>query len=282
MLLDAYAAEQLRLLKARGTLIWSLAPVPVIYMADVLLLHWDFHRKAKATGTQAMLSASGPIDLMHQATQALSGFHFVINIPFLLVAGCAILASDYRWETWRLLTPRNTRTNLMLAKLGLFGALAAVSLLAFVLLGFAGGLFGSALNKVPVVLAQDVGLGLRQLLAVFSLSWLEMMVFGSAAALLAVLTRSQFAAFFLTIVWAVGAGIWQLTLNAADPANPPLKYLALMPGYAADFLKGLARAGAMAPPTDSVLPALASVLVWLVGLAALAVFAFNRQDLTRE
>lgn len=282
MLLDAFAAEQLRLLKARGTLIWSLLPVPAIYLAYVAFMHWGFHQKAKETGTQALLSASGPIDLMHQASQALTGFHYVINIPFLLVAGCAVLASDYRWETWRLLTPRNTRTNLMLAKLGLFGVLTAVSLLLFVMLAFVGGLLGGMMNKVPVVFAQEAGPALKQLLGVFGLGWLEMMIFGAAAACLAVLTRSQFAAFFITIVWAVVQGIWQLTMQTPDPANPDMKYLALLPGYAADFLKKFVEAGAMAPPSHSVWPAFGFLLAWLIGLTALAVFAFNRQDLTRE
>ena len=282
MLLDAYAAEQMRLLKARGTLIWSLLPVPAIYLAYVAFLHWGFHRQAAKTGTQAMLSASGPIDLIHGALEVMGGFHYVINIPFLLVAGCAIFGADYRWETWRLITPRNTRTNLMLAKLGLYGVLAAVSLLFFIVLAFVGGLFGSVLNHVPVVLAQEVGSALPRLAMMLGLSWLELMVFGLAAASLAVLTRSQFAAFFLTLVWAVGQGIWQLTIQPPDPANPPLKYLALLPGYSADFLKAIIRAGEMAPQTHSTWPAFGFLLFWAFGLAAVAVFAFNRQDLTRE
>ncbi len=282
MLLDAFAAEQLRLLKARGTLIWSLAPVPVIYMAYIAFKHWSFHQQAAKTGTQAMLSASGPIDLVHAALEVMGGVHYVLNIPFLLVAGCAIFASDYRWETWRLITPRNTRINLMLAKLGLYGALAAASLLIFVLLAFVGALFGSVLNKVPVVLALEPGTALPQLAMMFGLGWLELMVFGGAAAALAVFTRSQFAAFFLTLAWAVGQGIWQLTLQPPDPANPPMRHLAMLPGYAADFLKAVVRAGDMAPPTDSTWPALAFLLFWAVSLAAVAVLAFNRQDLTRE
>jgi len=282
MLLDAYAAEQLRLLKARGTLVWSLAPIPLVYLGYALFLHWGFHQQAARTGTQALLSASGPIDLIHGAVQALGGAHYVMNIPFLLVAGCAVFGSDYRWETWRLITPRNSRNNLMLAKLALFGVLAAVSLALFVVLAFVGGLFGSALNRVPVVLAQDLGSALPRLAMMFGLSWLELMVFGAAAACLAVFTRSQFAAFFLTLVWAVGQGIWQLTLQPPDPANPPLKYLAILPGYAADFLKAVIRAGEMAPETHSVWPALGFLLFWARGLGVVTVLAFGRQDLTRE
>lgn len=282
MLRDAFAADWLRLMKARGTLIWSLAPIPVVYLGYVILLHWGFGQQARKTGTQAMLAASGPIDLVHQASEVLGGVHYVLNIPFLLVAGCAIFAADYRWETWRLVTPRNTRINLMLAKIALFGALSAASLLIFVLLAFVGGLIGGAMNGVSVVLTQDAGVLLPRLAMMYGLSWLELMVFGAAAAVLAVFTRSQFAAFFLTLVWAVVQGIMQLSMQAPDPANPPLQHLALMPGYSADFLKAVVRAGDMVPETHSVWPAMGFLLFWAIGLGVVAVLAFNRQDLTRE
>lgn len=282
MLLDAFAAERLRLLKAKGTLFWSLAPVPLVFFLFAAGNHLLFHNAAKRMGSLEALRGNGPMDLVVQAIGALKGAPYVFSIPFLMIAAMGILATDYRWETWRLLTPRNTRTNLILAKLATFGVTAAVGLLLIVIIAFAGGIFGGLLNGVPIVLSGAPDAGLVHLLGVFAVGWLELMVFGAAAACLAVVTRSPFATFFITLVWAIGQGIAQLQIQAPDPANPPLKYLALLPGYSADFLKSVIMTGWMGPASNSVTYALLCLLAWAVGLTVLSVVLFKRQDLTRE
>lgn len=281
MLADAFAAERLRLLKARGTLFWSLLPVPIGYFLIEAGSHLMFHNAAKKVGQLAALRGSGSIDLVVQGVGALKGAPYLFSIPFLMIAALAILATDYRWETWRLLTPRNTRTNLMLAKIGTFGAVTAVGLLLIALTGFLGGIFGGLLNGVPVVFSGQPE-GLVQLLGVFAVGWVEMMVFGAAAACLAVLTRSQFATFFITLALVIVQGIVQLNVRPPDPANPALKYLALMPGYTADFLKAVILSPWMGDASRSVTWAVLFLALWMVGLTVLAVFLFKRQDLTRE
>ena len=47
------------------------------------------------------------------ATTRLSAF-----VMFVLIGAATIYAGDYRWETWRLISARNSRVNLLLAKSG--------------------------------------------------------------------------------------------------------------------------------------------------------------------
>jgi ABC-2 type transport system permease protein len=76
------------------------------------------------------------VGLLDQVIKAVAGGRDLRGL-FLMIGAAAILAGDYRWETWRLLTPRNTRQNLLLAKLvvvgeAIFWSLALTALLSAV------------------------------------------------------------------------------------------------------------------------------------------------------
>ncbi|MDO9224118.1 MAG: ABC transporter permease [Caulobacter sp.] len=285
MFADAFAAERLRLLRARGVLFWGFLFVPLFGVAAGLINGLFMRFLLQRAGGQAL--ARAPVDLAGQAIDAINGANFFVVQLFFMIAAASILAGDYRWETWRLLTPRNTRANLILAKLAAFGAAAAVGLLLLALGGVVAGLIGAALTNAPVELTRAGLLPvLRQLAGGFAVSWLEMMALAGVAACLAVLTRAGLAAMLVPIaVWIAQAFIVsQARGRFADPNDPPLVWLAALPALCADTLRA-AVASAAAPlpaPPHGALAALLFLVLWVAGLAALAVVLFQRQDLTRE
>jgi len=283
MFADAFAAERLRLLRARGVLFWGFLFVPLFGVVAGLI---------NGLFMRAMLSQAGgvarePVDLAQQAIDAVNGANFFLVQLFFMIAAASILAGDYRWETWRLLTPRNTRANLILAKLAAFGAAAAVGLLLLALGGVLAGLIGAALTGAPMAFARDGALPfLQQLAGGLAVSWLEMMALAGVAACLAVLTRAGLAAMLVPIaVWILQAFVVsQARARFADPNDPPLAWLAALPALCADTLRAAVTSVAdpLPAPPQGALAALLFLILWVAGLAALAVVLFQRQDLTRE
>ena len=157
MLADAFAAERLRFFKARGTLFWSLGFVPLIGIGIGLiqgLLMRALLAKAAAQGADAASLTRNPVSLLNQAVDSVSGSNFFIVQLFFLIAGSAILAGDYRWETWRFLTPRNTRANLLLAQLATFGLATAIGLALLAVGGTIAGLISAGLTGLAIWLFQ--------------------------------------------------------------------------------------------------------------------------------
>lgn len=289
MLADAFAAERLRFFKARGTLFWSLCFVPIISVLMGLLQGFTLRMvniKASAQGARDLDLIRTPVAFLEQAVDAVSGSNFFIMQLFFLIAGSAILAGDYRWETWRFLTPRNTRTNLLLAKLATFGLATVIGLVLLAIGGMLAGLVSAGLTGGPVTWAKPEGYTLTQFAGIFVIAWLEMMALGALAAVIAVATRAGLAALLVPVgVWIFqGFFVSLVSKGFESQLRPPLQYMASLPVLDADLLKAaltpaaeLGTAGPVNWPA-----ALAALLAWIVGLTALAVWLFKRQDLTRE
>lgn len=288
MLADAFAAERLRFFKARGVLFWSLGFVPLVSIV-VGLTQGLFMRgllaRAIAEGNPAATLARQPIALLNQAVEAVSGSNFFLVQLFFLIAGSAILAGDYRWETWRFLTPRNTRTNLLLAKLATFALATVIGLVLLAVGGIIGGTISAILTGGGVQWAAAGANPIKPLAGMFAISFLEMMTIGALAAVVAVATRAGIAALLVPVgVWIVqGFYVGQVLKGFPNPLNPPLQYIAGLPVLDADLLKA-----ALTPPEFAVgtainwPAALLALILWMAGLTALAVWLFRRQDLTRE
>lgn len=288
MLADAFAAERLRFFKARGVLFWSLGFVPLVTILMGLvqgLLMRSALARAAAAGDPAALLARGPTSLLNQAVDAVSGSNVFVVQLFFLIAASAILAGDYRWETWRFLTPRNTRTNLLLAKLATFGLATVIGLVLLGLGGIIGGLISATLTGGGVQWAAAGANPIKPLAGMFAISFLEMMAIGALSAVVAVATRAGIAALLVPVgVWIVqGFYVGQVLKGFPNPLNPPLQYIASLPVLDSDLLKA-----ALTPPEFAVgtainwPAALLALILWTVGLTALAVWLFRRQDLTRE
>lgn len=289
MLADAFAAERLRFFKARGTLFWSLCFVPIISVLLGLLQGFTLRMvniKASSQGARDLDLIRTPVAFLEQAVDAVSGSNFFIMQLFFLIAGSAILAGDYRWETWRFLTPRNTRTNLLLAKLATFGLATVIGLVLLAVGGMLAGLVSAGLTGGPVTWAKPEGYTLTQFAGIFAIAWLEMMALGALAAVIAVATRAGLAALLVPVgVWIFqGFFVSLVSKGFEGPLRPPLQYMASLPVLDADLLKAAltpaAELGTAGPVNWPV--ALAALLAWIVGLTALAVWLFRRQDLTRE
>ena len=280
MLLDAFAAEQLRLLKARWTLFWAYAFWPILVLLSGVGTHLFFNHMIRKSGAAADM-ARAPMDLGRPALEALQGGGFIVALAFFTVGAVSVLASDYRWETWRLLTPRNTRANLRIAKLMTVGGAAPAGLVLLMVAGVLSGLAGALINGHPIVVSATPGFP-KLFAGLFLTAWADVMWMAALAACLAVITRSQVGAILATLGVAIFEGVIMGQLPMPDPTNPPLKFLAFMPGLCSNTVRNAILTGPMdIAPSNAPLAALI-LIAWIVGLSALAVFLFKRQDLTRE
>lgn len=275
MLADAIAAERFRLLRDRSTLFWGFCFAPLVgFLLSVggdLLLRFAIKKPMPGL----------TVGLVDQMTTTLSNGASTFGALFLMIGAAAVLAGDYRWETWRLLTPRNTRQNLLLAKLTVVGEAVFWSLLlSAVLSGFAA-LIGSAINGKTVAVSL-LDRNPFDIVGVLAITWLEAMTLAALAACVGVLSRSTLG----VVIACLGVRFVQTILAGALRAmeqGPPDWKLLSIPVFDADLL----RAALLAPDQlgaagGAAGVALAALLAWTAVLTAAAVWLFRRQDLTKE
>lgn len=281
MLLDAFAAERLRLVKARGLLFWGFLFVPVVSLAFGLLGTVITVATRRAPTDPGLAFAAN--DLAKAASEAMTQTDLIPVQLFFMLAAAALVADDYRWETWRLVTPRNTRTNLLLAKLMTFGLGAAGTILLIAVLSMVGALIDGLVTGDGFTSNFSFAADLVRMGGSFATSWLELMAMASLAMLITVLTRNAIPAVIGSI------GLWLAQLVIIDRitkglTGPPgvLDY-AFLPAFSADVLRTALLAGAPPESQPAAWPlAFLALALWGAGFAALAVWAFRRQDLTRE
>ena len=271
MLADAVAAEFAKFLRQRGGLFWGFCAVPLVVLAFNLVLDtW--------IGTRTPVPVA--LDLGRQVVNALGlGGNNLFQI-FFIAGAVAIFSGEYRWETWRLLTPRNSRANLLIAKFVVYAGLAALSLLALALAGAVHTLYAAILGAQialpgPAFAPQAIG--------TFLASWGELLVLGFVAALIATLTRAMIGPLIATISFAFAQSMAMLVLGAA---TAKLHWFAAFPGLSAWYVRawitGAEIAPGIYPDAARALPAALFVTGWIGVLAAAALAAFQHQDLTRE
>ncbi len=272
MLADAIAAERFRLSRDRVSLFWGFGFMPLVAMlfsmAGDLFVRIVLRRGVPGETT---------VDLANRAMGAVAGASGPVTALFLLIGAAAIFAGDYRWETWRLVTPRNSRINLLAAKLIVFAEAAAWSLLLTAITSVLAGLFSSVVEHATLMSPRAGPAFVGQYAGVVLVTWLEVLVIGGLAALIGVLTRSTLGAVIagLVIVFV------QSTLATAMQ-GATWKSL-LIPAYAGRVLKTFVTAPAEARPDAGPAGlALVFLLIWLAILAGGAAALFRRQDLTKE
>ena len=271
MLADAVAAEFAKFLRQRGGLFWGFCAVPVAALAFNLVLDtWMAGR------TPLPLE----LDLGRQLLQALGwGGNSFFQI-FFIAGAVAIFSGEYRWETWRLLTPRNSRFNLLMAKFIVFAVLALFRLLALGMAGALHTIYAAMLGARLVLPAADFALSAFVILLV---SWGELLVLGLVAALLATISRAMIGPLIGTISFAFGQ---QMAMLILGPATAPLHWFAVFPGMSAWYARAWITGMEIAPGifAHGGLSGLCGLFVagWIIVLAAIALAIFQRQDLTRE
>ena len=275
MLTDAIAAERFRLLRDRSALFWGFCFAPIV--GFLLSLGGDLFLRFVIRKPMPGLV----VGLLDQVTKAVSDGASTFGALFLMIGAAAVLAGDYRWETWRLLTPRNTRQNLLLAKLVVVGEAVFWSLLLTAVLSAAAGVFGSIINGKALTLS-TLDRNLFDVLGVLAVTWLEAMTLAALAACIGVLSRSTMGVVIACLGVRFVQTILTGTLQMLAQGQPSWKLLAI-PLYDANLLRAtLLDPSMLGRASGSAGAALIVLAAWAAALTAGAVFLFRRQDLTKE
>jgi len=290
MLVDAIRAEGFRLSKNRTALFWSLLFVPIISLAIGALTNFVLKgSETKILGDEKMppeLKAAlgrGTLDMADALVTAAGNLANPLVLLFVLIGAATLYAGDYRWETWRTLSARNSRVNLLLAKL------AVVALLALAAMGFM--LLGSVLENLikAAVFERTLTFALTgeaagRFIGFFGLSWLRIIQFAMMGMLAAVVTRSLLAALFVPLV--VGVAQFFTPQMLGPLGGVPDAWLSMLvnPGASIDAIQAVIAGGEVAGalPDGLVLKAWVSVGLWTLAPLAGALAWFRKQDLSKE
>jgi ABC-2 type transport system permease protein len=284
MLADAIRSETYRLLQNRTAVFWSVFFVPIAGLAISIISQLVIQSKAvKINGANLPVELGAPLDLGQALASSAGDLANPAILAFVLIGAATLYAGDYRWETWRLISARNSRPNMLLGKVGVVKLLTLAAMLAFLLAASMADVAKAAIFDRPMAFtfgaeqAADFAL-------LFLLSFVRVVQFLMISLLTATVTRSLLAALFVPLVLGVG----QFFLGQMSPmlGLAPTDWLTqlLVPGLAFDTLKEFIQGGmeAAAMPDGLALKAITSLAVWsLVPLAA-AVAWFSRQDLSKE
>lgn len=290
MLGDAIRAEGYRLSKNRTALFWSLAFVPIVAVAIGVLTNLVLKSggskllvNGEAPPELGKLMLSSPLDLGHTMVAAAGSLANPVILLFVLIGAATIYAGDYRWESWRLISARNSRTNLLLGKLAVVAGMSLVAMLLMLAAGLTENLIKAAVFERPLLFS-ITGPMLGQFFGQLALSWLRIVQFTMMGMLAAVVTRSLLAALFVPLV----VGVAQFfSPNLLMPMGlAPDSWLAVLinPGSAVDTVSALIAGGVRAAAVADGLPLKAwlSMALWTFAPLALSIVWFKRQDLSKE
>ncbi len=290
MLVDAIRAENFRLSKNRTALFWSLAFVPVISVVIGAITSFVLKGcETKILGDTQMppqvkeALARGTLDIGQALVSAAGNFANPLVLLFVLIGAATIYAGDYRWETWRLISARNSRSNLLLAKLATVAGLALAAMALMLIASVAENLIKAGVFNRGLTFSMT-GEMAGQFLAFTGLSWLRILQFTMMGMLAAVVTRSLLAALFIPLV--VGVAQFFSPQMLMPMGMTPDAWLPMLvnPGSATDAVKVLIEGGpgAAALPAGLALKAWLSLALWTLGPLAAALAWFPRQDLSKE
>ncbi|MBU1540278.1 MAG: hypothetical protein KKC29_14940 [Alphaproteobacteria bacterium] len=290
MLVDAIRAEGFRLSKNRTALFWSLLFVPIIALAIGAVTNFVLKgSETKILGDEKMppeLKAAlgrGTLDMGEALVSAAGNLANPLVLLFVLIGAATIYAGDYRWETWRLISARNSRVNLLLAKL------VVVAVLALAAMGFM--LVGSVFENLikAAVFERTLTFSLTgetagQFFGFLGLSWLRIIQFAMMGMLAAVVTRSLLAALFVPLVVGIAQFFSPQMLGAMGVMPDAWLSILVNPGAATDAIQAAITGGerAAALPDGLLVKAWLSVGLWTLVPLAGALAWFRRQDLSKE
>lgn len=286
MLADAIRSETWRLLQNRTAVFWSIVFVPVISL--VLAIGGFLFLQSKMDGAiqtlppELKLNARA-VDLGQSLVDAAGGLAHPGVLAFLLIGAATVFAGDYRWETWRLITARNSRPNLIMGKAG---AVKLLTLAGLALLLVAS--MGADVAK-GLIFGRSFAFGFggdeaRSFGLLALLSYVRAVQFLLLSLLAATVTRSLLAALFVPLVIGVG----QFFLAKMSPLfgwqMGDWATMLLFPGEGYELLKVLVQGGMEAAlvPAGAAWRALTGLALWSFAPFFLALWWFQRQDLSKE
>ncbi|WP_426028889.1 hypothetical protein [Brevundimonas sp. TWP2-3-4b2] len=290
MLVDAIRAEGFRLSKNRTALFWSLAFVPIISVAIGALTNFVLKgSETKILGDTKMppevreALTRGALDMGEALVTAAGNFANPLVLLFVLIGAATLYAGDYRWETWRLISARNSRTNLLLAKLVTVAGLALAAMALMLVAAVAESLIKVGVFERRLTFSMT-GEMAGQFLGFASLSWLRIVQFTMMGMLAAVVTRSLLAALFTPLVFGVAQFFTPQMLGPMGVMPDAWLAILINPGAAADVVKTTIEGGpgAAALPDGLTVKAWFSLALWTFGPLGAALAWFPRQDLSKE
>ncbi len=292
MLADAIRSEAFRFTKNRMAVFWSILFVPLLFLGVGTAVQM-FTKARMAEMTRALppeitaqggpLSTAGVLDLGQALVAQAADFANPIVLLFVLIGAAVIYAGDYRWETWRLTSARNSRFNLVLGKVAVVLTLVLASFLMWLVFGLAGEVIKAAIFGRPL----SFGFGAReagQLTAFSAVMVTRVMQFTMISLLAATLTRSLLAALFVPMVVAVGQFFLMQALPLFGWSPGDLQAQLLTPGLATDTLKAQIEGGVNAASiaAGTSVKACLSLALWTIWPLLAALGWFQRQDLSKE
>ena len=285
MLADAIRSETYRLFKNRTALFWSVLFIPIM---GILLATLGFvvakANEAKLAGKlPPEVMKGGPLDLGLTLVKSAGDFANPAILMFVLIGAATIYAGDYRWETWRLISARNTRPNLLTGKVVVVALVIVLATFAALISDVIASLIQAAVFGRPVTFSMT-GAAAADFGLLTLTSWARILQFTMLGLLGAVVTRSLLAALFAPLVIGIAQFFLpQLLLPMGVTPDGWLMPL-LSPGLATDLLKAVIQGGMAAAdlPDHALAKGVISLALWIGVPFAASVAWFNRQDLSKE
>ena len=290
MLVDAIRAEGFRLSRNRTALFWSLAFVPILSVAIGALTSFVLKgSETKILGDEKMPEelkaalAGGTLDMADALVSAAGNLANPLVLLFVLIGAATLYAGDYRWETWRLITARNRRINLLLAKLAVVAVLALTAMGFMLVASLIENLIKAAVFERSLTFALT-GEMAGQFLGFAALSGLRILQFAMMGMLAAVVTRSLLAALFVPLVFGIAQFFSPQMLGPMGVMPDAWLSVLVNPGAATDAIQAAIAGGvrAAALPDGLLLKAWVSLTLWTLVPLAGALAWFRRQDLSKE
>lgn len=285
LLPDALRSEAYRFVRNRMAVFWSVFFVPLLFIAGGAIFHMVNKSKAAelaaATNLPADLLTAAPVNLMDGLGIGVGAVANGAILVFMLIGAATLYAGDYRWETWRLTSARNSRVNLLLGKIAVFKLTALATMAAFLIASLIFSLTEALVYGRSLTVDAE-GFKASQFVLLLLLAWVRIVQYAMVALLAAVLTRSMLATLFVPVVVGFaqsligGPGLGLLGWEPTDWQSQ-----LLLPGLAYDALKA-AIGGAPGQPDGLTLKAIVSLALWTLVPLAAAIAWFSRQDLSKE
>jgi len=269
----AFRAEVFKLRRNRVSTWWAFWLVPAVLFLFGLAL--EGLMPVGAPQIRAMIQAQ-PVG---QAARSFASADNPLIQLFYVIGAAGLFAGEYRWETWRLIAPRNGRVNLVMAKFAAFLMFAAVSLALIGLGGFAASFYGPLVHGAPLVWPESPGALIAQLGLSFLAGFLQLAQAGALAAFGAVLTRSMLGGVVPTLI----VGFVQMAATSYYAVPTSLEPKLLLPQFAAAATRTWSQTLASDPEKALLGAAGAACLTgWTLLLVLLTAQLFRSQDLARE
>lgn len=287
---DATRAEAYRLAHSRSTWFWSVLFLPIVTVIfgaiGAFVVKANADRLTEATQAPPELTAlltGAPLNLGEALVANAAELAGPALLLFVLIGAATVFAGDYRWETWRLVSARNSRPNLLTGKLLVVLGLSMTAMIAMALAGVMETVIRAFVfeRALSFSMSGEQVLGLALL---WGLALLRVAQFLMLGLLAAVVTRSMMATLFIPLVVGVAQFFAPNVLLMMGVAPDSWLTLLCSPGAAIDVLHAAVNPSVVAATGQAEMFAKAwvSVLGWTLLPLAGALVWFQRQDLSKE